>query len=296
MTYGDGSGVSTTTILNGIGLSLNQVSADIMLDMPNNSVFLGQGGPALIDAAVIPAGATLSQRTLTARSATARTRGTDDGKAITFSALAGSKGSYTKRFAYDAFYLDYAARNDMSDAEYRQTIDAWIDAGKRALANDFDSQILALYSSAASSTGGAGIDVTTALLAEARKLLLVANAPRPNEYFAVLPATQDDKLAQIAELNNANVRGGGSAPMVTNEQYSFHKMRIFTTGNVPTATSIAHGMVGSPDGVKVAIRDMPTVKIWDDPDTLSWKHAIYMDWAYVNTFNDWIVDFQTTDA
>lgn len=282
-----------TSLLNTAGLSPDQYGLDVLLDLPNRSVFMGQGGPMLIKSYAIEKGNTLYAPTLGARSATAVTRGASETTAMTFTAISDSAVSFTKRFAYDAWEIGYPTLNDMPPAHLRATLLGLREQATMALKNDFDSQMLSLYSSAANTVGSSGVDFSVANLAEAIKLLEVANAPRP--YAAVLPSTQWDHLAASDELIRFDIRGETS-PIVTGTGFRYFDVNIYTTGNVPTAAGAAHGLVFSRDGIIAAIRDFPVVKEWDEPEDFAMRMAIYVDFAYANSFSDWIVDFATSDA
>ncbi len=67
----------TTSLLSTAGLSPDQYGLEILPDLPNRSVFMGQGGPALVDAYSIGMGSTLYAPVLGARTVTAVTRGSE---------------------------------------------------------------------------------------------------------------------------------------------------------------------------------------------------------------------------
>lgn len=285
---------TTTALLNTAGLSPNQYGLDVLLDLPNRSVFMGQGAPRLISSYSIGQGSTLYAPVVSARTASAITRGSEPAN-LTYQAIAGTAATFTKRFTYNALSIGYGSLNDMPPEQLAATLRAYQFQATRALANDVDTQVLGLWSSAAAgnTVGGGAVDFTIGNLADAIKLLEVANAPRP--YYAVLPATQWDHLATTDELVRFDIRGEGST-IVNGTGFRYHGCDIFVTGNCPTGGGIAHGLVFSSEGVIMTVRDLPGVKDWDDPDTASRRLAIFLDWAYANSFSDWIVDFQTRDT
>jgi hypothetical protein len=283
---------STTSLLNTAGLSPNQYGLDVLLDLPNRSIFLGQGAPRLIQSYSIAEGSTLYAPLLSGRSATAIVRGSEPA-ALTYTAISGTAVSFTKRFTYDALQIGYATLNDMPPANLAAFLNGYKNLATRALANDVDSQVLGLYSTATNNVGGAGASFTISALASAIKFLEVANAPRP--YYAVLPATQWAALAQTDELVRFDIRGEGNT-IVNGTGFRYQGVDIFVTGNVPTSAGTAHGLVFSEAGIIATFRDLPGVKDWDEPNTASRKMALFLDWAYANSFADWIVDFQTTST
>lgn len=281
---------TTTSLLNTAGLSPNQYGLDVLLDLPNRSIFMGQGAPSLIQSYSIGEGSTLYAPLLAGRSATAITRGSEP-SALTYTAISGTAASFTKRFTYDALQIGYGTLNDMPPANLAAFLNAYRFQAGRALANDVDTQILGLYASASSNVGGTGADFSIGALASAIELLEVANAPRP--YYAVLPASQWSAIAQTDELVRFDIRGEGNT-IVNGTGFRYQGVDIYVTGNCPTSAGTAHGLVFSERGIIMTVRDLPGVKDWDDPDKASRCMALFLDWAYANSFSDWIVDFQTT--
>lgn len=282
-----------TSVLGTAGLSPDQFGAEIVLDLPNKSVFMGQGGPALVNSYLIAQGETLSVPKIGARTLTAVTRGTNETAAITFNTISDTAATFTKRFAYDAWEVGYPTRNDMPPDRLASTLNGVKEQATMAIANDVDSQLLSLYASASSNVGGAGADFSIGALAEGIEKLKVANAPGP--YYAVLPSTQWAVLAQTQELIQYSIRGVQSpiAQESGDIAFNYAGVKIFTTGNVPVATGTAHGLIFSAWGIRMAIRDMATVKEWEEPANLAAvRMLVFEDFAYVNTFSDWIVDFQ----
>ena len=264
------------------------------MDLPNESVMLGGGGGALVNAIEVPKGEVLSLPLMGARtvSTRARTGTTDEGTQITFEALSDTAGTFTKRFSYNALAIGYEALNDMEPDRLAASIAAHRAQMLPALGNDIDVQLLGLYTSASANVGSGGGNFAIGDLSEAIRRLRVANAPRP--YVAVLPETQWDHLASTDELTRFDIRGESNVP--NGGAFRYQGVDIFTTGNVPTASNVAHGLVFSKAGIRLVMRDEATVKDWDDPDSFSMKLAIYQDFVYINTFTDWIVDFQTIDT
>jgi len=291
-------GWSGQTLLGTAGHSPDVWAREIVLDLPNKSVMLGGGsGAALINAIEVPKGQVLSLPKLGGRTVSTRDRSTTaadnvDGGTPTYAALSDTAGTFTKRFSYNALALGYEALGDMGPAELSMSLQAHRDQMLMALANDIDAVTLALYSSATYDVGSPIGDFQIADLAEAIRRLEVANAPGP--YKCVMPNTQWDHLAQTDELTRFDIRGESPVPNGTGFRY--HGCDIFTTGNTTTASNIAHGLVFSPEAIRLVMREGVVVKDWDDPNTFSQKLAMYQDYAYVNTFTDWIVDFQTIDT
>lgn len=266
--------------------------AEIALDLPNKSVMI-----PLVDAYSMAPGDTMNMPVLGGRTVTARSRGAgnEEGDQITFEALSDSDVAFTKRASYNALAIDQLAANDMGPEKMNASLAAHRAQAVPALANDLDSQLLSLYSSASTNVGGAS-DFAASDLAEAITLLQVANAPGP--YYAVLPATQWDHIAADPSIVQSQIRGDAVIPSSAglNDGFNYHGVRIFTTGNVPTATSIAHGLVFSSMGIRLIMRSAAQVDDWYDADTMSYKLNIWQDFAYLNSFSDWIVDFQTNDT
>jgi hypothetical protein len=281
-------GVTTTALLSTAGLSPDQYGLQVAIDAANKSVML-----PLIRRYMIPEGSTLYIPKVGTRSATARTRGTDDSEQITFTALDDSAVSFTKKWTYDALAKSWATINDMPPAN----LAAWLNAERvqmgAALANQLDADILGLHASATTSVGSNAVDVSLPLLVEAIKALRVANAPEP--YFMVFDETQWDHLAQIDELTRFDVRGEGDT-IVNRQAFRLHGVSIFTTNNVVAASSAANNIAFSGEAFAIAIRDMVKMVEWQDPDLFSTKLAAYSDYAYANTFADYFVRIQTTDA
>ena len=293
------SGYTIQGLLATAGHAADVWAAEIVLDLPNKSVMLGgAGGGAIVDAIAIPKGAALNIPKMDARTVSTRSRTgtTDEGTVITFEATGQSSGSLTKRFSYNALAMGYEALNDMTPEEVGRSIGAHRVQMLSALGNDVDAQLLGLYSAAANSVGSGVGDFAAADLAQAIRLLQVANAPTP--YYAVLPATQWDHIGRDTDIVESQRRGDAviSTSAGLNDGFNYHGVRIFTTGNVPVASSVAHGLVFSSAGIRFVMRDQVTVKEWDDPDTFSQKLAIYQDFAFMDTFTDWIVDFQTINS
>lgn len=283
---------TTTALLNTAGLSPNQYGLEVLLDLPNRSVFMGQGAPRLINSYSIGQGSTLYAPVVNGRTARAITRGSEPAQ-LTFDAIGGTAASFTKRFTYNALSVGYGSLNDMPPEHLAATLTAYQTQATRALANDVDSAILGLYSSASSNVGGTGAEFSIGALASAIELLEVANAPRP--YYAVLPASQWAALAQTDELVRFDIRGEGNT-IVNGTGFRYQGVDIFVTGNCPTSSGTAHGLVFSQEGIIMTVRDLPGVKDWDDPESACRRMAIFLDWAYANSFSDWIVDFQTTST
>lgn len=285
---------NTTSLLSTAGYAADQFGLDSLLDLPNNSVFMGSGqGFSLVSVSNIGPGASLYLPVMGARTVTARTRGTSDNSDITATAIGDSKKSFTKRFVQDAIVFDQMALNDLDPARLRLHIDDWGAQARMAMGNDVDNTFLSLYSSAANTVGSAAGDFTIDALAEAKKLLRAANAPGP--YFAVLPATQDDHLALTDELNRFDIRGNGDTAVngpVNGIKYRWQGVDIYTTGNCPTASNVAYGLVFSMQGIKAQFRNVPTIEEWREGKEMSTYLNMYMDYIYMNTFNDWIVAFQ----
>ncbi len=248
----------------------------------------------MVNAIEVPKGEVLSLPLMPGRTLSTRPRsGTgNDGQDITFEALSQSAGTFTKRFSYNAMAVSYEALNDMEPDRLAMSIAAHKSQMMAALANDIDTRMLGLYSTASTNVGSGTGDFAIADLAAAIQKLESANAPKP--YFAVLPATQWDHLATTDELTRFDIRG--ESPVPNGGGFRYHGVDIFITGNVPVASSVAHGLVFSKEGIRLVMRDQVTVKDWDDPDTFSQKLAMYQDFAYVNTFTDWIVDFKTVNT
>lgn len=287
-------GSTTSALLNTAGLSGAQVGAEVLLDLPNKSVFMGQGGPALIKGYSVANGYTLSAPVIAGRSTTSRTRGTDDNNELTFSALSGTAVQFTKQSVYDAWQLDDMQYNDMRPEELRSLILGGTEQSVFALRNSVDAAVLGLYSSAAYSVGGGGVNFAIDALAEAKKRLKVGNAQ--GRIYAVLPATQDDKLSTCDELTRYDARGEGRTMVDGTDAYKWQGIEIFTSGNCPTSGGVAHGLVFSEAGIRAVFRDLPKVSAWYQEERNSHRLKVVMDWAYANSFSDWIVDFQTTDA
>ena len=287
-----GTGWAHTGLLSTAGHLPDAWGAEIALDLPNKSVMM-----PLVEAYSMAPGDTMSLPKMGARTVTARVRGSgqDEGEAVVFSALSDTAATFTKRAAYDGMAYDYLAINDLGPERLAASVNAHKDQAVRAMANDLDTQLLSLYSSASTNVGGAS-DFAAADLAEAIRLLQVANAPTP--YYCVLPATQWDHLAADSSIVQSQIRGDAVIPTAAGltDGFNYHGVRIFTTGNVPTASSIAHGLVFSSAGIRLIMRSAPTIKDWDDPDTMSLKTLIWQDFAYTNSFSDWIVDFATNDT
>jgi len=291
------SGWSGQTLLGTAGHSPDVWAREIVLDLPNKSVMLGGGGGALINAIEVPKGQVLSLPKLGSRTVSTRDRSTTagnnaDGAAPTYEALSDTAGTFTKRFSYNALALGYEALGDMDPQRLAMSLQAHRDLMLMALANDIDAVTLALYSSATYNVGSGVGDFVIGDLAEAIRRLEVANAPKP--YFCVMPNTQWDHLAQSDELTRFDIRGESPVPNGTGFRY--HGVDIFVTGNTTTASNVAHGLVFSSEGIRLVMREGVVVKDWDDPNTLSQKLALYQDYAYINTFADWIVDFKTIDT
>ena len=277
-----------TSLLNTAGLSPNQYGLQVAIDAANRSVMQN-----LVMAYAIDKGSTLYIPKVGERTVSAITRGSTEADSdITFEALDDTAASFTKRFAYNGLEVTYATLNDMPPAHLR----AWLEAERvqiaAALANDVDSKLLNLYSSASDSVGSSAENATWAMIKEAIKKLRVANAPEP--YYIVLPETQWDHLAGIDELVRQDIRGEGLSIQDRQQFYAFG-VRIFTTGNVPTASGAAHGLAFSREGIALAFRDQVAIKEFDYPTRFAHRMAAYSDYIYANTFDDYIVDFVTTD-
>lgn len=276
-----------TSLLSTAGLSPNQYGLEVALDAANKAVMM-----PLVTMYPIPKGASLYIPKVGARSAAEITRGADETDAITYKNITDTAASFTKKFSYDALEMGYATLNDLPPAHLAATLNAVKAQMGSALANDVDSSLLGLYASASSNVGSSGDNVTYDLLIEAIRKLRVANAP--GDYFIVLPETQWDHLAKIDELIRYEVRGEGSA--ITNgTMFKLFGVSIFCTNNVPTAAGAAHGLAFSRGGIALAVRDMVTVKEWDEPNNFAYRLAVFSDYAYANTYTDYIVDFITTD-
>ncbi len=293
-------GYTSAALLNTAGHVPDVWAAEIVQDLPNKSVMLGggTGAGALMDAITVPKGAALNVPIMPSRSLStrARTGTTTEGQTITFESLSQSSDSLVKRFSYNALALSYEALNDLSPERLAMTIEAHRAQMLWALGNDVDVQTLGLYSSATYSVGGALSDFAAADLAVAIRRLQVANAPPP--YYCVLPATQWDHIAQDPDIVESQKRGDSVIPTAAGLQdgFNYHGVRIFTTGNVPTSSNVAHGLVFSQAGIRFVMRDQVQVKEWDDPNVFSQKLAIFQEFAYMDTFADWIVDFKTIDT
>jgi len=288
-----GTGWTHTGLLSTAGHLPDAWGAEIALDLPNKSVMM-----PLVEAYSMAPGDSMYLPKMGARTVTARVRGSaqDEGEAIVFSALSDTQGTFTKRAAYDGMAYDYLAINDLGPERLAASVNAHKDQAVRAMANDVDGQLLSLYASATYNVGGNTSDFAASDLAEGVRRLQVANAPPP--YYCVLPATQWDHLAADSSIVQSQIRGDAVIPSNAGltDGFNYHGVKIYTTGNVPVADNVAHGLVFSSAGIKLIMRSAPTIKDWDDPDTMSMKTIIWQDFAYVNTFADWIVDFQTIDT
>jgi len=80
-----------------------------------------------------------------------------------------------------------------------------------ALAEAVESDLLALYASAASAVGTAGTDVTAAVLREARQKLVEAKAPQLEDKFVVLSPKDYAAILGDANITNALNYGGADA-------------------------------------------------------------------------------------
>ena len=288
-----GSNWTHTGLLRTAGHLPDTWGAEIALDLPNKSVML----PLAQSYSMAP-GDTMNMPVMGARTVVQRDRGSgqEEGDTLTFGALSDSDVAFTKRAAYNAMALDYLAVNDLGPQRLAASVAAHQEQAVRALANDIDAQVLGLYSSATYNVGSGVGDFASADLAEAIRRLQVANAPPP--YYAVLPATQWDHIASDSSIVQSQIRGDSVSPSSAglSDGFNYHGVRIFTTANVPTATNVAHGLVFSSAGIRLIMRQSPTIKDWDDPQTMSLKTLIWQDFAYLNSFADWIVDFQTIDT
>jgi len=290
----------STSLLNTAGISPDQYGAEILLDLPNNSVMLGGNRPdpgvpgsPIVDAYAIAAGSTLYAPKLGARSATSITRGSEP-TSLTYSQISDTAGSFTKSAAYDAWSIPYTVVNDVPAERLAAELGGIRRQSAMAMGNSIDSSLLGLYSSAANAVGSSGVEFTIDNLAAAIKYLEVANAPKP--YYAVLPSTQWDHLARTDELTRFDIRGEGGT-LVNGTGFRFQGVDIYTTGNVPTASGAAHGLVFSRMGIRVAIRDNVMVREWEEPQAFAaMRGLVFLDFAYLNSFTDWIVDFATTDS
>ena len=163
-------GVTTVSILGTAGLSPAQYGLQVAVEAANKSVMM-----PLVRRYMIELGQALYIPKVGTRSATTRTRGTDDGVAPTYAALNDSSITMTEKFIYDALAIGWEALLTMPPAH----LAAWLGAERTqmgaALANKMDTDLLALYSSATLSVGGAGTDVSWALIVDAIKKLRTAN-------------------------------------------------------------------------------------------------------------------------
>ncbi len=288
-----GSNWTHTGLLRTAGHLPDTWGAEIALDLPNKSVML-----PLVESYSMAPGDTMNMPVMGARTVVQRDRGSgqEEGDTLTFGALSDSDVPFVKRAAYNAMALDYLAVNDLGPERLAASVNAHKDQAVRSLANDIDAQLLSLYSSAANSVGSGVGDFASADLAEAIRLLQVANAPTP--YYFVGPATQWDHIAADSSIVQSQIRGDAVIPTSAGltDGFNFHGVRIFTTGNVPTASNVKQGLVFASAGIRLIMRQSPTIKDWDDPQTMSLKTLIWQDFAYLNSFSDWIVDFQTIDS
>lgn len=283
-------------MLSNAGIAPDQYGLEIVLDLPNKSVMLPR-----VRSYEIPLGHALYIPVVGARSVTARARSTetsgtgtgDEGSAITLNTLDDTKLTMTKRFVYDGFYMGFETLNDLPEANRNAWFRAEQDQITMALGNDMDTQLLNLYSSAANGVGSGGADASLGQINEAIKLLRIANAPAP--YTIVYPETQWDHLADIDALTRFDIRGEGST-IVNGQGFRLHGTDIVTSANVATSGGSAFGLAFSGEGIRVALRDQATVEQWRDSNTFTERVAIYSDFAYVNTFTDWIVQIETTDG
>ena len=275
-----------TSVLNTAGIAPNQWGTEIARDLANKSVMLN-----LCEAYQVAPGNSLYIPTYPTRTANTITRGSSETAAISYTSVSNSAATFTKSASYDAIEIGYVTLNDLPPANLSAMLEAQKAAATDALVNTVDSAALGLYSTATYAV--TETDITYAGLTEAIRRLRVANAPAP--YYIVLPETQWDHLAEIDQLIRFDVRGQ-AGPVSTGQGFNMFGVNIFTTGNCPTSGGSAFGLAFSSRGIRLAVRNMATVKEWDEPGNLAYRMAIWCDFAYANTYADWIVKIETQDS
>lgn len=275
---------TTTALMVTAGLTQDEAALEVMLDLPEKSLFLGMGGPQNCRVVNIPKGDDLTMPIVSGRAPGARSRTTNTTADLSFTALSGTAATFTKSYEYDAFELSFQARNDISDQKLGLLVQASLDQSKMGAGNNIDASILGQYSSATYSVGSAASDFSIAALAEAKQRLKVAHAP--GRYICVMPATQDAAISQIDELTRFDIRGDGST-VVNGVGYRWQGIDIYTSSNCTSQ----HGIVASVDNLMLVMRMMPEIHEWVAENQGAYRWALHMDYAYGLGFADWIVNF-----
>jgi len=284
------SATTTTALLNTAGISPDQYGLDVYITAANRSVLM-----PLVRRYLIEGGSTLYIPIVGTRSATARTRGTDDTELIVSTALDDTAASMTKRFTYDAISKSWATINDMPPAH----LAAWLNAENvqmgAALANDFDSTVIAaVYSAATTNAVGSGaVDFSYDLFVSAIQKLRAQNAPEP--YFAVLPETQWDHIAKTDEFTRYDARGEGDT-MQNRQSFRAHGVSVFTTNNVATSGGEAQAIVFSGEAIAVAIRNFAQIEQWSEQLYTANFLMAWADYAYAIPLENYACQFTTTDT
>lgn len=268
-----------TSLLNTAGIAPNQYGAEIVLDTLAQSIMLN-----LTESYAVPAGNTLYIPKMGTRSATALARGANEEEGVTFTAVSDTAASFTKRFVHDAISVGYATMNDLTPDRASMLATAYKAQASAALAHDIDSYILSLHASATTNEiGTAGVGhVTYDLLLEAVQAIRNTNAP--GQRTIVLPEYEWTYLAKIDELIRFDVRG--ESPLSGRVGFRMFDVEIYTSGSC----AAGHGLAFTKPAIKTLIRDLATVKEWDDPGAPAYKTLVYADYAYSLVMEDWAAD------
>jgi len=162
-----------------------------------------------------------------------------------------------------------------------------------ALAHDIDAALLALYSSAANSGGGASA-ITDAYIRAAIEYLDVANVPEEGRALVLHPTCKTDMLGIDKFVRMDYVNG---APTVTGQFGEIYGIPVFITTNVVSTTAASvttyHNLLLHREAIALAVQSAPRVQSDNDIDKLGTKVVADVLYGLGVLRDDFMVDISS---
>lgn len=215
-----------------------------------------------------------------------------EGSAVTWTNVSESEKTITinKEFAVP-FKITYRLKDQ---AKYRVASE-YIQKAGYALAKQMDSDILALYSSAANYVGDGSTNITKTNILAAQRILDSADVPTEDRHLIVEAYGRQD-LYGIDDFVRYDATGKVS-PAVNNGEGigSIYNFTVHFSNNVPVETAspnVIHGLAFHRDAIGLAVQREPKFEKDKDLDYVATKFLVTCLYGVGVLRSDHMVDFR----
>lgn len=271
---------TTNVLLEAAGISPKQYGTEISIESQDRSVMFDK-----VKRYIFPPGQELHIPMQDKRAVTsAATQPTS----VTWTALAGTKKTMTNAWSFDGYEIQQQALDSMAPDRLNMNLMAIQESAADAHANQVDSDLLgnfALY-------GGTAQDATTTFdIVDIRGALAKArigdgtDGPGKGPFFMVVhDIAWDDVDAALAGINQFRGDMPGDDAL---GDFTYRKMIISTSGNVPTSTT-HRGACFSGGAFGLALRSWIQTVDKFDINSMSRKLVIWSDYAWALVRPGWV--------